>query len=224
MAGGGSRRRRTRCAARARSGTRRCRPCARARDPPSERTGPPSSAAMIWASEVLPSPGGPASSTWSSASPRALAASIATASCSRSWRCPTNSSRRRGRSVTLELVLGGEVGRLDTLAAAHRAPARHPRRAQRRRRAAPRRSRPQRRPAAARPRPPQSPARAAPRARARADRASPRLAAATICLADRRADLLAQLDDDPLGGPPPTPDTALEELRVAGWRSPRAPR
>ena len=33
-------------------------------------SGDPSSAAMMWASEVLPSPGGPASSTWSSASPR----------------------------------------------------------------------------------------------------------------------------------------------------------
>src|SRR3954447_12765030 len=31
--------------------------------------GTPSSAATIWASDVLPSPGGPASRTWSSASP-----------------------------------------------------------------------------------------------------------------------------------------------------------
>ena len=58
----------------------------------------PSSAATIWASEVLPSPGGPASSTWSSASPRARAASMKTASWSftRSW--PTKSASVRGRS------------------------------------------------------------------------------------------------------------------------------
>ena len=61
--------------------------------------GTSSSAATICASEVLPSPGGPASSTWSSASPRLAAASIETPSCSRSASWPTNSSSRRGRSV-----------------------------------------------------------------------------------------------------------------------------
>ena len=60
--------------------------------------GTSSSAATICASEVLPSPGGPASSRWSSASPRAAQASIATASCSRSVSWPTNSASRRGRS------------------------------------------------------------------------------------------------------------------------------
>src|SRR5271166_454266 len=60
--------------------------------------GTPSSAATIWASEVLPRPGGPASSRWSRASPRALHASIATVSCSRSVSCPTKSCSRRGRS------------------------------------------------------------------------------------------------------------------------------
>ena len=48
---------------------------------------------------VLPRPGGPASRTWSSASPRALAASSAIPSCSLTRAWPTNSSSRRGRSV-----------------------------------------------------------------------------------------------------------------------------
>ena len=42
----------------------------------------PSSLRTICASDVLPRPGGPASSTWSSASPRAFAASSAISSCS----------------------------------------------------------------------------------------------------------------------------------------------
>src|SRR5215213_4061733 len=42
--------------------------------------GTSSSAATMWASEVFPSPGGPASSTWSRASPRRLAASMKTSS------------------------------------------------------------------------------------------------------------------------------------------------
>ena len=42
--------------------------------------GTPSSAAMMCASEVLPSPGGPARSTWSSGSPRRRAASMKTPS------------------------------------------------------------------------------------------------------------------------------------------------
>ena len=66
--------------------------------PATVRIPTPSSSRMIWASVVLPSPGGPASRTWSSASPRPLAASSAIPSCSlmRSW--PTKSSSRRGRS------------------------------------------------------------------------------------------------------------------------------
>ena len=57
-----------------------------------------SSSRMIVASVVFPSPGGPTSRTWSSASPRPFAASSAISSCSfvRSW--PTKSSSRRGRS------------------------------------------------------------------------------------------------------------------------------
>ncbi len=60
--------------------------------------GTSSSAATICASDVLPRPGGPASSTWSSASPRAAAAAMLTLSCSfiASW--PTNSPSARGRS------------------------------------------------------------------------------------------------------------------------------
>ena len=64
-----------------------------------------SSRRMICASEVLPSPGGPASSTWSSASPRPRAASSAIPSCSltRSW--PTNSASDRRAKRALELLL-----------------------------------------------------------------------------------------------------------------------
>ena len=53
--------------------------------------GTSSSAAMICASDVLPRPGGPASRTWSSASPRALAASM------------------RDRELLLERLLADEV-------------------------------------------------------------------------------------------------------------------
>ncbi len=42
--------------------------------------GASSSAATMWASEVFPSPGGPASSTWSSDSSRPRAASMNTSS------------------------------------------------------------------------------------------------------------------------------------------------
>ena len=78
--------------------------------------GTSSSAAMICASEVLPRPGGPASSTWSSASPRADAASMETCSCSRRPSWPTNSSRRARAQRAVELVLAVEdPGRLDAL-------------------------------------------------------------------------------------------------------------
>ena len=105
-AAGGSRRRRRRCAARARSGSWRRRPCARAPGRRWARSPTPSSLATICASEVLPRPGGPASSTWSSASPRARAASMKIASCSltRSW--PTKSSSRLRAQRAVELVLG----------------------------------------------------------------------------------------------------------------------
>ncbi len=51
----------------------------------------------MWASVVLPRPGGPNSSTWSSASRRLLAASMKISSCSRIFGWPTYSSRRLGR-------------------------------------------------------------------------------------------------------------------------------
>src|SRR5665213_3602174 len=55
---------------------------------------------MIVASVVLPNPGGPNSNTWSSASPRALAAASAMASCSFAFSWPMNSARRLGRSFS----------------------------------------------------------------------------------------------------------------------------
>ena len=66
--------------------------------PAAERRPTPSSSRTMKARLVLPSPGGPISSRWSSASPRERVASSAIASCSltRSW--PTNSSSERGRS------------------------------------------------------------------------------------------------------------------------------
>ena len=57
------------------------------------------SAAMIPASDVLPRPGGPASSTCSQGSSRARAASRKIESCSLTASWPTNSDSRRGRSV-----------------------------------------------------------------------------------------------------------------------------
>ena len=60
--------------------------------------GAPSSAAMMWASEVLPSPGGPASRTWSSDSSRPLAASMKTSSWAVTCSWLTKSASRRGRS------------------------------------------------------------------------------------------------------------------------------
>src|ERR1035437_10218468 len=55
---------------------------------------------MMVARVVLPSPGGPKSSTWSSASPRDLAASSAMASCSLAFDWPMNSPSQRGRSLS----------------------------------------------------------------------------------------------------------------------------
>src|SRR5436309_1385970 len=55
---------------------------------------------MIVARVVFPSPGGPYSSTWSSASPRERAASIATAKFSLTLGCPINSASRCGRSFS----------------------------------------------------------------------------------------------------------------------------
>src|SRR5689334_12027077 len=77
-----------------------------ARSPARSSTGPevwrrftPISRAMMCASVVLPSPGGPKSSTWSSASLRLRAAAMKIASCSRILACPTYSSRCLGRSA-----------------------------------------------------------------------------------------------------------------------------
>ena len=56
------------------------------------------SLATMCASVDLPRPGGPASRTWSIGSPRSLAAASAIASCSRTTSWPTNSSSWRGRS------------------------------------------------------------------------------------------------------------------------------
>ncbi len=59
----------------------------------------PISAATMWASVVLPSPGGPNSSTWSSASLRLRAAWMKISNCSRIFTWPTYSARRLGRSA-----------------------------------------------------------------------------------------------------------------------------
>src|SRR4051795_10044673 len=66
--------------------------------PATQRMPTPSSSRTMYARLVFPRPGGPTSSTWSSASSRAFAAVSAIASWSliRSW--PTNSVSRRGRS------------------------------------------------------------------------------------------------------------------------------
>ena len=66
--------------------------------PATVRMPTPSSSRTIWASVVLPSPGGPTRRTWSSASPRAFAAASAIASCSLTLSCPTKSASVRGRS------------------------------------------------------------------------------------------------------------------------------
>ena len=66
------------------------------------RSGAPISAAMIIASVVLPSPGGPDSSTWSGARPRRRAASSTRPSCSRTRSWPMTSSRLRGPQRRLD--------------------------------------------------------------------------------------------------------------------------
>src|SRR6187551_480848 len=66
--------------------------------PAAERSATPSSSRTMNARLVLPSPGGPISSRWSSASPRARVASSAIASCSLILSWPTNSSSELGRS------------------------------------------------------------------------------------------------------------------------------
>src|SRR6185295_17500923 len=61
-------------------------------------SGASSSAATMLASDVLPRPGGPASSTWSSGSPRRRAASMNTSSCAVTCSWLTKSPKRLGRS------------------------------------------------------------------------------------------------------------------------------
>ncbi len=63
------------------------------------RTSVPISRASRYASVVLPRPGGPDKSTWSSASPRLRAACTYTAMLSAIFRWPTNSAKLRGRSA-----------------------------------------------------------------------------------------------------------------------------
>ena len=79
--------------------------------------GTSSSAATIWASEVLPRPGGPASSTWSSASPRAAAAASETPSCSLTASWPTNSSSSARAQRRVDVLVGALVRALDAVGA-----------------------------------------------------------------------------------------------------------
>src|SRR5438034_119707 len=88
-----------------------------ARSPGRSRTGPevwrrltPISRAMMCASVVLPSPGGPNSSTWSSASPRARAAWMKISSWPRIFSWPTYSARVAGRSERSNCSSCAEVG------------------------------------------------------------------------------------------------------------------
>ena len=174
--------------------TRRRRPCAPA---PGRRSGGrarPSSAATIWASEVLPSPGGPASSTWSSASPRLAAASMETASWSRTASWPTKSASRRGRSErsTSSSSLGQLARDPGTAPDAHR-------RALRSAWAI--------RSSVLSPAAPSSSSSTSDRAVAEAEQRLPGQRRRVVPAGDgdrllrqRRAHLLPQLDDDPLGG------------------------
>jgi hypothetical protein len=70
----------------------------------------PSSAAMMWLSVVLPRPGGPNSSTWSSASARCRAAPMKISSCSRALTWPTYSCSALGRSARSIASSWGEAG------------------------------------------------------------------------------------------------------------------
>ncbi len=118
-----------------------------ARSPALASTGPevirnptPSSRAMICASVVLPSPGGPWNSVWSIASPRIRALSMNTRRFARASACPMNSSStcgRRARSASSGRDRGAGVGvghgiawsRAGTIperTAQRKAPQRHP--------------------------------------------------------------------------------------------------
>src|SRR4051812_20424456 len=74
----------------------------------------PSSWAMMCDSVVLPRPGGPNSSTWSSASPRLVAAPMKISSCSRVLAWPTYSASSLGRSARSMASSFGEAGAAET--------------------------------------------------------------------------------------------------------------
>src|SRR6476620_6568886 len=74
----------------------------------------PSSWAMMCDSVVLPRPGGPNSSTWSSASERFLAAPMKISSCSRVLAWPTYSASNLGRSARSMASALGDAGAADT--------------------------------------------------------------------------------------------------------------
>src|SRR5436305_1378757 len=87
-----------------------------ARSPARSSAGPdvtrratPISAATMPARLVLPRPGGPARSRWSTGSPRRRAASSRISRCWRSWAWPTNSASRLGRSPTSSTRSPGAV-------------------------------------------------------------------------------------------------------------------
>jgi hypothetical protein len=88
-----------------------------ARSPGRSSTGPdvwrrftPISRAMMWASVVLPRPGGPNSRVWSSASRRLRAAEMKISSWSRIFDWPTYSSRCLGRKARSIASSFGEAG------------------------------------------------------------------------------------------------------------------
>ena len=223
-----------RCRARARSGRRRCRPCARAPGRRSARTAPRARRRRCGRARSCRARAGPASSTWSSGSPRRRAASMKTSSWLGDLLLVDEVVEPRGPQRAVELLVAARR--------AHRA-------------SAPRRDRPSstaspsdplgsrgdahaapprprrcagpspisssgvsplaRRRAAARPRRRVAEAErpvAGERARVVARRPAP----AGDALVELAGDLLAQLDDDPLGGPLADPGHGLEALRVAG--------
>src|SRR6476661_8055503 len=69
---------------------------------------------MMCDSVVLPRPGGPNSSTWSSASERFLAAPMKISSCSRVLAWPTYSASNLGRSARSMASSLGDAGAADT--------------------------------------------------------------------------------------------------------------
>ena len=176
-----------------------------------------SSAAMMCASEVLPSPGGPASRTWSSGSPRrrgrldedrelvgdlllvdevgeplrAQRAVELVLAAGRRRRVDRGSSGARPCSVRPMPGSRSMLTRASLLGGA----------AQRRADQLLRASRPSAPSSSARPRRACSRGAPGPRAPASAGRRRAPAASAGIALLELAGDLLAQLDDDPLGGP-----------------------